>query len=160
MLNDEAKDILEGASKPDSEAPVLKEITVSNDTEKKKRGRPKKSGSPVVKKTQGEVADYSEDARAVNTIIFTLTASFCGTSEAWPEDDKAKIMDNALARYMSFKGIETRPEFALLAAYAGYAHSIIHKPAVKENLAKRFGGILGKFGWVRKITDKFKKKGN
>lgn len=160
-LDDETASIINEAAKPDAEASTLKEVTQSPDKVKGKRGRPKKSGGSVAAKSQADITDYNDSAVAINTLLFTSVSLFCGTPDAWPEDDKAKIMDSALARYMSVKQTEVKPEFVLLAVYAQYIHSVAQKDSVKENLKKRFGGIGGKisakFSGVKNLVSKFKK---
>lgn len=69
-------------------------------------------------------------------------------------------MDKALSRYLEIKDYVAPPEVALISAYAAYFAAVSTNETVKNNFKKRFGGFAGKFGFLQKIANKFKKPGN
>lgn len=156
----EAQQILNKAAAPDADAAVIKEVIPPDESGTgRKRGPYKKRNGGTSKKAQGakekiDPALYEQSAKAINTIVFSVACGVCGTSDAWPEADRAKAMDLAAARYMETKGYIMPPEVILLQAYAQYFSEVSQKETVKENFVKRFGGWKAKIPFVTKFLQK------
>lgn len=162
QFEDEAETILKNAPAPDAEASTIREAENGGAAAPRRRGRPPGSNKNKSVKTKTDAVprirgDFDASAKAVNTVVFSLACVFTGTKEAWPENDKAEVMDKALSRYMEIKDYTPPPEAALLAAYAQYISDIAQKESVKAGIAKRFGGFKGKFAFISKIKAKFTK---
>lgn len=154
-LKEEAENILKDLPTPDADANTMKEAQPLNNT-KRGRGRPSKSGNTSVTKKQHNVDNvmYEQSAKAINTVICALVCTITGTAEALPDDDRAKIMDNALTRYFEIKNMTAPPELILLSAYSVYFSTVATNKTVQENVARRFG-FLQKIQIVNKLKDKF-----
>lgn len=155
----EAQQILNKAAAPDADAAVIKEVIPDESGTGRKRGPYKKRDKNGNVKKGGtkekiDPAIYEQSAKAINTIVFSVTCGVCGTSDAWPEADRAKAMDLAAARYMETKNYVMPPEVILLQAYAQYFSEVSRKETVKENFVKRFGGWKGKIPFVTKFLQK------
>lgn len=147
-LKNEVSEILGNQSAPDAPLPPAPQ------TEPKRgRGRPPKSGvAPVVRKdttkTGQTEAEAHQGAVAINTAVFSIACVITGTGKAFPEKEKADIMDKALARYMSLKGIQVPAEVALVAVYGGWLKEISTNDEVKKSVQNRFGGWRGKIASI------------
>jgi hypothetical protein len=162
-FDNEAKNILDNAPKPDADASTIKEagnftpepIKEVNAPVAKKPRKPRKPRKKKLNKEQA--AAFYEGARGLNGLVFGLTCAFTGTGEAWPEDDKAEVMDKVLARYLEIKDYMPPAEIALLQAYGSYLSHVATNETVKQNVSKRFG-FFKRVKLFSKIGGIFKKK--
>lgn len=156
---DDAAELVRNAPAPDAEAVTIKELGDMP----RKRGRPPKSGGVapqkknVKQKNPQEFMDFETGAKAINTAVFATACAFCGTSEAWPEVEREKVMDLALTRYLALKNVNIPAEFILLGAYAKYFGEVATNPKVQENFAVRFS-FLKKVKFLERIGNWFSSK--
>ena len=155
VFEKEAAGIVKNQPQPDADATTIKEK--QDEPPKKKRGRPK--GSSVKKKKVDNSEEYMSGAKAINTIVMSMTCAVTGTAEAWASQEKEIVMDKALARYLEIKNYDMPPELAIIAAYSAYFSEVAQKDKVRENVAKTYGGKFGKIAAkFSSLKNKFKLK--
>lgn len=154
MLEEIKNDVVADMSQPDAEKPPEPQ------TQPRKRGRPSKNKGEGVQSSRKSTlapdvsqADFEAGAKGLNTGIFILACSITGSAKAWPDDEKQKMMDKALTRYLEVKNKIPPAEIALLVAYGGWLKQVSTDPEIKVSTENRFGGKLAK------IKNLFKKKG-
>ena len=146
---DEAKNIGEGATKPDVDAlPDVVSVATDPNSGKKKRGRPSKKAA---QEQQENAVLYMSSAKSINTVLFMAAHYISGTDEIIPEQPEQKVMDGALATYLAHKEVNVSPEMALFSVYAAWLGKSLQKPEVKKSITKKWSdGLLKKLNPFKK----------